>query len=151
MARVAPVHVGIDRRLDRATDRPLDLGKVRTRCSGAHARTAIALRRPRYVEFTLRPTQRDVQESSFLVQRFGVATRVRDRYESFLEARDKHGVPLQALGAMERQEIDGVGRNATIVLAAQGGAEKVQEPRERRPATRDRYVLAPELGDGFAM
>ncbi len=59
------------------------------------------------MERALGAAQRDVEEPLLLVERLG-GLRVRDRHEAALEAGDEHGVELETLRAVEREELDGV-------------------------------------------
>ena len=88
---------------------------------------AVALARPRHVQRALGAAQPDVEQAALLVERLGVALRVRDRDEAALEAGDEDRVPLEALGPVEREQLDRVVGDPAVVLAAQRGAQELEE------------------------
>ena len=79
---------------------------------------------PRAVQLVVGAAQRDVQQPAFLGERAGIG-RPGDRHEATLEPGDEHDRPLEALGAVERHEIDA--RRPRRAVAPQRGVEPRDE------------------------
>ena len=71
-----------------------------------------------------------------------------DRHEPRLQADDEHGVELEALGAVEAEQLDCVaGRGPGVVAGAQRGLQELEESRERSVPTVGGEVVAAEAAD----
>ena len=74
--------------------------------------------------------ERDIEETLFLVERLG-RFRVGDRHEAALEAGDEHGVELEPLRPVEREQLDGVVARAAGIVAAERRLEEREETVDR--------------------
>src|SRR5262249_59455112 len=104
-----------------------------------------ALLCPAHVQGALGAGERDVQKPE-LLGLLGRRLRVHDRDEPRLYAGDEHGVELEALGAMEAEELDGVGAGG-VVTGSQCGLQELEEARECAVAAVGGEVVAAEAAE----
>ena len=107
------------------------------------ATTDRALPRPAEVQHPFGATERDVEQPLLLVHRLG-GLGVRDRDEAAFEAGDEHGVELEPLRAVEREQLDRVVRRLAGVVAAQRGLQEPEEAVDAAAAAVGLEVLVPE-------
>ena len=124
-----------------AGDGPLHPREPRARGAVGDAASDRALSRPTQREHPLGPAQRDVEETLFLVERLG-RLGVGDRHEAALEAGDEHGVELEPLRPVEREQLDGVVTREAGVVAAERGLEEREETVDRPRLPRGRGARA---------
>ena len=93
------------------------------------------------------PGECDVEEATLLVDRVGVLGKV-DGDEALLEPGQVHDRPLEALGRVEGDDLDGVA--ATAVLAAQRRRDPAHEPGHAAGGVEHEVLPAEshELGEG---
>ena len=138
-------------------------GQPRARVAARDAATDRALARPAEVQHALGAAERDVEQALLLVHRLG-RLGVRDRHQPAFEPGDEHGVELEALGAVEREQLDGVAlrccrrrrRGATVwrnsrkpsTLPRPPSASRYSWPSRTSASTCSRRSSASDLGVG---
>ncbi len=108
-------------------DGVVDPGQPRARVAPGGTATDRALARPAQVQDAFGAAERDVEQALLLVhrlRRLGVG----DRHQALLEPGDEHGVELETLGPVEREQLDRVALALAGVVAAEGGLQELEEP-----------------------
>ena len=91
------------------TARP-QVGEEPAGLTASGAATSLTLGRPRDREVPAGTRDADIQEPSLLGEEVVVVECLADRQQALLDGRQRDGVPLEALGAMVREQVDALGR-----------------------------------------
>ena len=94
--------------------------------------------------------QRDVEEPLLLVERVG-GLGVGDRDEAPFEPGDEDRVELEALGAVEGEQLDGIVAGGVTVVVAQCGLEEREEAVDRPAPAFGGQVLTSEADEGVGV
>ena len=124
-------------------DGVVDPGQPRARVAPGGTATDRALARPAQVQHAFGAAERDVEQALLLVHRLG-RLGVGDRHEARLEPGDEHGVELEALGPVEREQLDRVALALAGVVAAERGLQELEESVDAPTAAVGLEVLVPE-------